>query len=752
EAGPSGTLSAMATAASGVWLPAMRAERDEPETLLTAVAGAHVHGSTVDWTTLLGTQSGNPVVSLPTYAFQRERFWPEASHQRAASVVDGLDAEFWEAVEREDASSVLPVLASLRQRQARSAVDRWRYRVGWSSLPERPGGQLGGAWAVLAAADAGDDLAAFLTEAGAEVMRVDLDQLDGSELSEAVSLAGAVVVAGEGRECAAQLLAVAQAWNSVPLWVLTRGAVSVGESDPVVNAWQGQVWGLGRVIGSEQPGGWAGLIDLPAGALDELLWQRCCSVLAGGDGENQVAVRPDGVYGMRLRRPHAELGQGWRPSGTVLVTGGTGALGARVSRWLVERGAEHLVLVSRRGADAPGASALAAELSAAGVGVQLAAGDAADRVAMAEVLAAIPEEFPLTAVVHTAGVLDDGVLGSLTPQRLEAVAGPKIDAVLALDELTADMGLQAFVLFSSAAALLGSPGQGNYAAANGFLDAYAQMRRAQGAPMVSVAWGAWAGAGLADSELVQSLHRRLGVRGMDPAVAVMALEHALGDGYVAVADVDWRGVAELGLGGRWLAELPEAKEAVAADAVHGDFPWLRDLRQALPGKGPSVVLSMVREQAAMVLGHSGAGKIDEGTAFRSLGFDSLTAVELRNRIATVTGLSLPAALVFDYPTPADLGEYLHTRLSGGDADAFGPSILDELSRLENSLSLLTAEYFDSQAADVGFHDEVSGRLKALMSTWHNLQGANGDGNVQDKLQHASDDDLFDFIDNRYGKA
>ncbi|MFE9516016.1 SDR family NAD(P)-dependent oxidoreductase, partial [Streptomyces sp. NPDC006643] len=222
EAGPSGALSAMATADSGgVWLPGMRADRDEPETLLTAVAGAYTHGATVNWNALLGTRPGNNPVSssLPTYAFQRERFWPEGLGRGVdGGVVDGLGADFWDAVEREDVSVVLPALASLRQRRARSVVDGWRYGVGWSLLPEASGGVLGGVWAVVAVEGAGDDVAAGLMSGGAEVLRVDLDRIHESGLPDVGLLAGAVVVVGEGRECAGQLLAVAQVWGSVPLW------------------------------------------------------------------------------------------------------------------------------------------------------------------------------------------------------------------------------------------------------------------------------------------------------------------------------------------------------------------------------------------------------------------------------------------------------------------------------------------------------------------------------------------------------
>ncbi|WP_460748401.1 type I polyketide synthase, partial [Micromonospora schwarzwaldensis] len=681
ELGPDGTLTSMADPPdAGVWLPALRAERDEPQTLLTAVAGVHVHGGAVDWPTLLGTSAGGRALELPTYPFQHQRYWPQATHQAARSVMDTLGADFWQAVQRQDAAMVLPVLASLRQRQARAALDRWRYRVEWSVLADQPDGALSGVWALLAVSGAGDELSDVLSAGGTRVVRVDLDDLETGlaevrALAEAGTLAGGVVLAGAGRECAAQLLAVAQAWGPVPLWVFTRGAVSVGDSDPIKNVWQGQVWGLGRVIGAEQPDRWGGLIDLPAGVLDETTWRSCCAVLAGWGEDNQVAVRADGVYGMRLRRAPAALGQVWQPSGTVLVTGGTGALGTRVTRWLAEQGARHLVLVSRRGLAAAGARELMAELAAVGVGVQVAACDVADRDAMAEVLAAIPAEHPLTAVVHTAGLLDDGVIGSLTAERLATVARPKIDAVLALDELTADMDLQAFVVFSSVAALFGSPGQGNYAAANAFLDVYTQQRRAQGAPMVSVAWGTWAGGGLASTDLAEARTRRGGLTGMDPAVAVTALEHAVGQGYLAVADVDWRRLIEASAGrlGSWLTDLPEAR-AVVADLPSSDEPsaWLTRLRQTPTGQRESMALTLVREQAAVVLGHTGTAQIPSDQVFQELGFDSLTAVELRNRLAATTGLSLPATLVFDHPTPQVLAGYLLTELLGGQTDVLMP--------------------------------------------------------------------------------
>ncbi|MFI6134240.1 type I polyketide synthase, partial [Micromonospora sp. NPDC051141] len=684
ELGPDGTLTSMAdtdTPDAEVWLPALRGDRDEPQTLLTAVAGVHVHGGAVDWPKLLGG-SGRRVVELPTYPFQHQRYWPQATHQAALSVMDTLDADFWQAVQRQDAGVVLPMLASLRQRQAQAALNRWRYRVEWSVLADQPEGALSGVWALLAVSGSGDDLSDVLSTGGARVMRVDLDNpktglAEVRALAEAGTLAGGVVLAGAGRECAAQLLTVAQAWGPVPLWGLTRGAVSVGDSDPIKNVWQGQVWGLSRVIGAEQPDRWGGLIDLPAGVLDETTGRSCCAMLAGWGEDNQVAVRADGVYGMRLRRAPVVLGQAWQPSGTVLVTGGTGALGARVARWLAEQGARHLVLVSRHGMAAANARELVAELAAVGVGVQVAACDVADRDAMAEVLAAIPAEHPLTAVVHTAGLLDDGVIGSLTAERLATVARSKIDAVLALDELTAGIDLQAFVVFSSVAALFGWPGQGNYAAANAFLDVYAQQRRAQGAPMVSVAWGTWAGGGLANTDLAEARARRGGLTGMDPAVAVTALEHVLGQGYLVVADVDWRQLIESSAGhlGSWLTDLPEARVAVA-DLPSSDEPsaWLTRLRQTPAGQRESMALTLIREQAAVVLGHTGAAQIPADQVFQELGFDSLTAVELRNRLVTATGLPLPATLVFDHPTPQVLARYLLTELLGESTDVLLPVV------------------------------------------------------------------------------
>ncbi|WP_203721047.1 type I polyketide synthase, partial [Paractinoplanes brasiliensis] len=668
---------------AGTWLPSLRRDRDEPQAALTALAGIHVHGGPVDWAALLGRGPARPV-GLPTYPFQRERFWPEVAAGAGVDRLAGLEAEFWDAVQRQDAAVVLPALASLRERQTRSQMAAWRYQVGWTrlTLPSRT--VLSGTWAVVCDTrsvpdrpDAGAGLAGVLASAGVEVVVVDLADV-AAGLTPDVVLAGGLVLPGTGPEAAARLLTVLQAWPQAGrLWVVTQGAVASAAGEPA-DAWQGSLWGLARVFGTESPDRWGGLIDLPAAGWDASLAADTVAVLAGWRGETQVAVRVGGALGMRLRPAAAPSGPGWRPSGTVLVTGGTGALGVRVAQWVAERGAQQVVLTSRRGMTAPGAANAVQQLADAGIAVHVVAADAADRPALDALVARIPD---LDAVVHTAGVLDDGIIDSLTPERLDVVARAKIDAVVALDEATAGRNLSAFVLFSSMAALAGSPGQGNYAAANAFLDTYAQQRRAQGVPMVSIGWGAWAGAGLADTDLVRGRTNRSGLAGMDPAVAVTALAHALdGDGYLTVAQTDWAQLAA-GLGvPAWLSELPDMPEAAGRTGER--VPALAaQVREAAAAQREALVLAAVRDHAATVLGHRDAGVVEQGVAFRDLGFDSLTAVELRNLLAAVTGLALPASLVFDYPTPLALAEFLLGELTGS-ASAAGPvtaavAMLDE---------------------------------------------------------------------------
>ncbi|WP_344610041.1 beta-ketoacyl reductase, partial [Streptomyces glaucus] len=267
--------------------------------------------------------------------------------------------------------------------------------------------------------------------------------------------------------------------------------------DDPVDPLQAALWGLGRVAALEYPDRWGGLVDLPADP-DAAVLRRFAAHLAGGGEEDEAAVRAGGVLGRRLTpAPGAERAPVWEPSGTVLITGGTGALGGHVARWAARHGAEHLLLLSRRGRQAPGAAELEAELTGLGARVTIAACDTAGRAELTAALARIPAEAPLTAVVHAAGVLDDAVLDGLTPQRFGAVFRAKVQSALLLDELTRGLDLAAFVLFSSVAGAVGNPGQANYAAANTVLDALAQRRRAQGLPATSIAWGAWDGGGMA---------------------------------------------------------------------------------------------------------------------------------------------------------------------------------------------------------------------------------------------------------------
>ncbi|WP_431044273.1 type I polyketide synthase [Streptomyces sp. P1-3] len=574
------------------------------------------------------------------------------------------------------------------------------------------------------------------------------------------------------------------------LVLLTRGAVAVGADQTVDDLTHAAAWGLVRSAQAEHPGRFV-LVDID-GAHGSL--QALPAALAS-DAEPQLAVRAGAVYAPRLARvpslpdvtadanvettvdatasvtadataetTTATVGAtapAFDPDGTVLVTGASGTLGGLLARHLVtERGARHLLLTSRRGADAPGAAALSDELSALGAQVTIAACDAADRDALAALLAAVPAAHPLTAVIHSAGVLDDGVIDALTPERLSRVLRPKVDAAWHLHELTKGMDLSAFVLFSSAAGVFGNPGQGNYAAANTFLDALAQHRRAQGLPAVSLAWGLWDDdeGGMAATLGTADRHRmNRGSMAALGAAQGLALFDAAGLADRAVLIPAALDIAALrtqaGAPGavvppllRGLIRTPARRTAAGGGGTGGDEA--ASLVDRLAGLSPAerdrYLLNLVCAQVATVLGHSGAAAVEPGAAFKELGFDSLTAVELRNRLGAATGLRLPATLIFDYPTPGALADHLRAALPQ-DAHGGGPSVFGELDRLEAALAAATG--------DSVTRSRITMRLQALMAKWNDAQDATADGAGEDEdLASATDDELFDLLDDELGSS
>jgi NADPH:quinone reductase-like Zn-dependent oxidoreductase/NADP-dependent 3-hydroxy acid dehydrogenase YdfG len=441
-----------------------------------------------------------------------------------------------------------------------------------------------------------------------------------------------------------------------------------------------------------------------------------------------------------------------RAAGTVLVTGGTGTLGALVAGHLAAVGrAAGLVLASRSGPAAPGVAALAATLAGRGARVQVTACDAADRDALAGLLAGLPADRPLTGVIHAAGVLDDGVIASLTPDRIDAVLRPKADAAWHLHELTRDMDLRAFVLFSSAAATFGSAGQGNYAAANTFLDALAARRRAAGLPATSLAWGLWADASAMTGHLGEAGRARMARGGVaalsaDEGLALLDLAVARDEAMLVPARLDVTGLRAQAAGGavlpallRGLAAPPggPARRAVSAAAEPGESQSLLERLAARSGPDRDrMLLDLVRAHAAAVLGYPSPEAVEAGRAFSELGFDSLTALELRNRLTAATGLALPATLIFDRPTLAAVADYLRAELIPAEA-VIQPPAFAELDRLESALSGLTG--------DRDARENITRRLQAMLSNWIDAQSAETrESDIE--FQSASLDEVFDFLD------
>ena len=470
------------------------------------------------------------------------------------------------------------------------------------------------------------------------------------------------------RDACARALAEIQAWLSreqpAPgerLALLTEGALVVAEGedpDPAAAA----VWGLIRSAQAEHPGSFL-LIDTDGSAASE---EALAAALAQAD-EPQLALR-EGVALVPRATRLAASEEGGRdasldPERTVLLTGGSGALAALAARHLVaERGARRLLLASRRGERAEGAAELRADLEELGAEVTIAACDVSDRAALEELLAAIPAEHPLGAVIHTAGVVEDATVESLDAEAFDPVFAPKVDAAWALHELTADAGLSHFVLYSAAAGAIGAAGQGNYAAANAFLDGLAAMRAAAGLPATSIAWGLWGGDGMG-AELREADLARLrqgGLAALSAEQGLALLDAALTSDRAEVLGLGidpagLRGLASLGALPPVLAELTRLPRRRAAGAG-GELA--RQLAELPEAEREGAVLGLVRSQVAAVLGHSSAEEIEPDRAFQELGFDSLAALELRNRLGLVTGVPLAATVVFDHPSATALAEHL----------------------------------------------------------------------------------------------
>ncbi|MFF1463808.1 SDR family NAD(P)-dependent oxidoreductase [Streptomyces sp. NPDC058330] len=430
--------------------------------------------------------------------------------------------------------------------------------------------------------------------------------------------------------------------------------------------------------------------------------------------------------------------------GTVLVTGASGALGGLVARHLAATGrARRVLLASRRGMDAPRMLELVAELAGSGTSVRVVACDVADRNQLAELIASVPTAAPLTGVIHTAGVLDDGVIGSLTPDRVRQVMRPKADAAWHLHELTRHLDLDTFTLFSSVAGVWGTPGQANYAAGNTFLDALAAHRRHQGLPAVSLAWGPWA-QGMA-GELTDADRRRMGRQGLRPlatpdGLALLDAAADRTDPLLVTAHLDLSALRRLGSAVPALVTgliRPGRRTAGAAGPDVGKN--LAGLLAALPPEQlEGAVLNLVLTQAALVLGRPGPESIESARYFRQLGFDSLTALEFRNRISSAVGLRLPAGVVFDYPTPAELAGYLRERIADQEID-YEP-VLSELDRLKSLLSTLVQRG--------GKKGKIMNRLEGLVEDFRGENAA--DAPADEDITEATDDEIFDLIDKELG--
>ncbi|MEU5615148.1 KR domain-containing protein, partial [Streptomyces sparsogenes] len=759
----------------------------------------------INWHTWFPTPPapGTEPPNLPTYPFQRQRYWgPDEVADAPAAGADAEETRFWHAVEAQDLpglsealglgaedgrraslDALLPTLSHWRrERHERSTVSAWRYRVGWRRLPDPGQGSFPaeGPWLLVVPPEGAGEWAEAceraLTAGGAEVRLLPAGDLapgllraalaDGPPPAGVLSLlalderphAAAFPAVSRGLTATHALLrAVLEAEVDAPLYSATRGAVAAGDGEERPSApAQAQVWGLGRVAALEHPAAWGGLIDLPASA-DDLTPGLLRAALAGRDGEDQVALRSEGVYGRRvlpapLDGPNEQDERAWTPRDGVLVTGGVTGVAAHVARWLAAGGTKRIVLLAPGGQDAPGGAELVASLAELGAEATVVDGVPSGPAARRELADQLAASGPRVRTIVHAGTAGEPVpLAGLTPDGLaEALS----NAVADVDHLPELCGLEAddpVVVFSSVVGVWGVGEQGARAAAEAYLDAVAQRREAAGGPVVRVAWGPWNDEGAVRADAAERAERH-GLSALDPGLALTALRRTLdgGEGHAVLADVHWERfvpVFTMVRPSRLFEEIPAARRAARdAEDDAGSAKGLAALRERLAAQPPQerdgTLLALVRTHVANALRYASAESLDPQQSFKDLGFDSVAAIEFRNRLRGATGLTLPATLVFDYPTPTALAGYLVAQVMAEDSGTEPAAA--HLDGIEAVLAALDAD--DPRRSG------LTHRLRVLL--WRYEGGAEPQDEQQtgDELASASADEMFALIDREFGES
>ena len=715
------TLAQAAGRTQSAVITTLHRDRPDRDSLATALAQLHNHGHSPSWSALYPHAR---TVGLPTYPFEHRRYW--IAPTPATEVSGPSEGALWKAIDDDAVDTVAQVLGlsdapsgaslgavvrALRQWRndlgVRSAANKLRYRVGWRAVTPNTFPPTRRRWLVLALPEQSDDVwITGLSERYAEdveVLTVDPSELGRNSLSAFLTTAATraqcdgIVSFMATDERAHQdfsgisvglfsTLLVAQAHCDsglgIPLWVITQGAVSVSTDDRPASPSQSAAWGLGQSVCLEHPDQWGGLIDLPPSATPRDI-EHLYAILTCPQSEDQLAIRRHGVSARRLVEAplpleRLERARSWKPSGTALVTGATGRLGKHVVGWLAEAGANPLVLLSRNAAEDPQLAELEKELHTRGVVTTSVSVDVTDRSALAAVLANIRSAHgPIRTVVHAAAAIGWNTISDTTAEEFSNSYAAKAVGANNLVELLEDEPPDTFILFSSAAATWGGAQQGAYAAANAHIDALAARLRSNGCTAVSAAFGLWADETGNMPHEILDYFQRIGINQIPPNTALAGLQQAIeaNDTLITIADVSWDRFLPAFTARRshpLLTELAsranttETSSSTSTASASG-------LREKLAGQTAEQQLhtltTMVASATATVLAHPDPGALDPDRPFKDLGIDSLTALELRNTLNQQTGLTLPATLALDHPSPTTLATHLADLLTDTAAPA-----------------------------------------------------------------------------------